>query len=171
MDSCYVSFPSVQYRKTLKPYQFLHQQIDLLDWILRHFFEWKHLHVSSFHANIIIYQYIIIMIFFYTFMSVVGSKQCIQIYVLGVHSSPLSTFPIAYYGSKLLYTMPIVRVQLTVNRTECSQFIREDSCSYHLRRLFHLARPSKGSVVAGQLLKTLKACAMIKTFQRREDYN
>lgn len=170
MDSCYVSLPSVQYRKTLKPYQFLHQQIDLLDWILRHFFEWKHLHVSSFHANIIIYQYYYD--FFFTHLCQLLVPSGVYRYMFQMFTALLSVHsPIAYYGSKLLYTMPIVRVQLTVNRTECSQFIREDSCSYHLRRLFHLAWPSKGSVVAGQLLKTLKACAMIKTFQRGEDYN
>lgn len=33
------------------------------------------------------------------------------------------------------------------------------------------SKAKQGSVVAGQLLKTLKACAMIKTLQRREDYN
>jgi len=38
----------------LKPYQFFYQWIDLLDWILRQFFEWKHLHVGGFHGNKII---------------------------------------------------------------------------------------------------------------------
>jgi len=55
MDDCYVAFPSVRYRKILKPYQFFYQWIDLLDWILGQFFEWKHLHVSGFHGNILIY--------------------------------------------------------------------------------------------------------------------
>ena len=55
MDDCYVAFPSVRYRKTLKPYHYFYQWIDLLDWILGQFFEWKHLHVSGFHGNKIIY--------------------------------------------------------------------------------------------------------------------